>query len=189
MTLENGVNELENISQEDRLKTLVNLINLYRKYITDIEKLEVDLSEVKAQRDKLQNQVIPEFMEELGIPGIELDDGKKVSVKDIFVTNITKDKQNQAYQWLSNNGFGDLIKHEVKVNFGKGETVSTNYLLKLLAETPEFKNAQYSDKESIHPQTLKATVKEQITKGNDLFLTEEALELLGIRVLKQAVIK
>ena len=55
----------------------------------------------------------------------------KVSVKKEFRCTLPKDdsKREHAYQWLRDQGLGDIIKNNVFVTFGKGEDDKAEQLL------------------------------------------------------------
>ena len=71
------------------------------------------------------------------------------------------DKSAACYQWLEDNGLGDIIKNNVGMSFGKGE----NQEAKLLEDT--IKNLGFIPevKVSVHRSTLKATVRQLIKDG------------------------
>jgi hypothetical protein len=69
-----------------------------------------------------------------------------------------------AYQWLIENGHEGLIKNEVLLKFGREESLvveETVSALQARGLSPEVR-------QSVHPSTLKAFVKEQFTAGNDI---------------------
>ena len=50
-----------------------------------------------------------------------LTDGSEISVKPIYAASIPKDRRDEAFQWLRDHEFGDLVKNNVTVTFGRGE--------------------------------------------------------------------
>ena len=84
-------------------------------------------------------------------------------------------------EWLEENEFGDIIKHDVKVSFLKGEDEkAARFTAWVQANLPKQK---VDDKKFVHPQTLGAFVREQMQQGVDL------PEEFGVVVLTKAVIK
>ena len=75
-----------------------------------------------------------------------------------------REKSQACYAWLENNGLGDIIKNQVGMSFGKGE----NQEAKLLEDT--IKNLGYIPevKVSVHPSTLKATIKKWHQEGRSV---------------------
>ena len=69
-----------------------------------------------------------------------------------------------AYNWLRENGLGDIIKNEVAVQFGKGEDNKAEQLLSL-AEQEGYEPTQ---KQKVEPMTLKALFRERVEAGLDM---------------------
>ena len=69
-----------------------------------------------------------------------------------------------AYNWLRENGLGDIIKNEVAVQFGKGEDNKAEQLLSL-AEQEGYEPTQ---KQKVEPMTLKALYRERVEAGLDM---------------------
>ena len=83
-------------------------------------------------------------------------------VEDINVS-IPKDpeKSKACYEWLDDNGLGDIIKNQVGMSFGKGEGNKAKHLeesIKEMGLIPEVKV-------SVHPSTLKATFRKWHEEG------------------------
>ena len=105
------------------------------------------------------------------ITKLKLKDGESVEIKKIYGASITPDYQEQAFTWLRNNGLGDIIKNDVTVTFGRGEdNKAATYAV--LARGQGYEPVQ---KIGVHPQTLKAVVRERLESGqempSDLFKT------------------
>jgi hypothetical protein len=82
--------------------------------------------------------------------------------------------------WLVDNDHGSLIKNQVILNFGKNEdekATATVEKLKQQGLSPDVK-------QGVHPQTLNAFIKEQITGGKDI-----PSDIFGIYVGSRANIK
>jgi hypothetical protein len=101
-------------------------------------------------------------------------------VATVISANISKDRSAGAHEWLRDNGFGDLIKNTVSVNFGKGEDDKAGELIKGLEDS----GYNVDQKEAVHPSTLKAFCKEQIEKGSEI-----PTDLFGIFIGQKTTIK
>ena len=55
----------------------------------------------------------PQLFEQAGIPNVSLDEGFRVGMSYRFTASIISDKKNEAYNWLTENGLGDLITSTV----------------------------------------------------------------------------
>ena len=50
-----------------------------------------------------------------------MKDGSNVEIKPFYTGTISKEKQEEAFEWLRDNGYEDLIKNQVIVKFGRAE--------------------------------------------------------------------
>ena len=132
----------------------------------EIAELEDKLKAKKAEADDISSRVIPELLQEQGLQEIKLADGSKVSVKKEFRATLPKDdlRREAAYQWLRDQGLGDIIKNNVSVSFGKGEDNKANQLMDL-AVANGFTPQQKSD---VAWNTLTALYEERVKAGLDM---------------------
>ena len=132
----------------------------------EIAALEEQLKSKKAEADDIGSRVIPELLAEQGLTELKLQDGSKVSVKKEFRATLPKDdiRREAAYQWLRDQGLGDIIKNNVFVSFGKGEDTKAEQLLNLAAENG-FEPQQKSD---VAWNTLTALYQERVQAGLDM---------------------
>lgn len=137
-----------------------------------VEQAEVNLKDAKERARVLREETIPSAMQELGLEEIKLDTGQKLTVKQDVYASIPSDKKEEAYNWLDVNGFGGLIKVEVKTDYPKGEAQAALQLFQELQDRGL--NAQYG--QNVHAQTLKAFLREQIAAGSNV-----PLDLFGAR--------
>ena len=137
-----------------------------------VEQAEVNLKEAKERARVLREETIPSAMQELGLEELKLDTGQKLSVKQDVYASIPSDKKDEAFQWLDENGFGGLIKVEVKTDYPKGEAQAAYALFEEL----QTRGIQARYGQNVHAQTLKAFLREQIAAG-----TGVPLELFGAR--------
>jgi hypothetical protein len=156
--------------QDNDLDSLSKLIQRQLDLDVEIENIEETLKEIKREREVLSGETIPLKMQELGIDETTMKDGSKVTVKEAFHCKIPLEKIEEAHDYLRNNDLGDIIKNKVATSFGTGEDNMAGdlvgYIESTYGITPEVK-------ESVHPSTLKATLKkrheEGLTDPDDLF--------------------
>ena len=108
----------EQDKQEDINKTGdVHLLSAQVSKLKDLEdeltSREDQLKKLKKNIELISGEVIPTMMQEMNISTLKLADGSAVEVKPIYGASITVDKKEEAFNWLRNNGLGDLIKNEV----------------------------------------------------------------------------
>ena len=140
-------------------------VNLKQKE-DEIAELEDKLKKKKEEADHISSKVIPELLAEQGLSEIKLADGSKVSVKQEFRATLPKDevRRDAAYQWLRDQGLGDIIKNNVSVTFGKGEDDKAKSLIDL-AVANGYEPSQKSD---VAWNTLTALYEERVKAGLDM---------------------
>jgi hypothetical protein len=85
-------------------------------------------------------------------------------VKPYYSANISLKNREAAYNWLRQNGLGDIIKNEVSVSFGRGEdNKAAEY-----ANLAKGQGFQPTQKLKVEPMTLKALVRERIENNKDI---------------------
>jgi len=154
----------QDIIEKTDIKTLSHYCLMLQNYEDQIGNLEKDLKSVKEQADKISSEVIPNLLAEQGLSSLKLADGSSVDVRKSYNCTIKKDQMELAYNWLRENGLGDIIKNEVAVLFGKGEDNKAEQLLSL-AEQEGYEPTQ---KQKVEPMTLKALFRERVEAGLDM---------------------
>ena len=178
-----GNSEPDKWSSEVTNDELANVSSLAQKQINLLNEVSQIEDMLKAKKEELrlvQEQELPDALSEVGLTQIVLSTGEKISLSEFYSAHISKANQQQAYQWLIENGHEGIIKNEVSLKFNRGESQivdETVLALKSRGLSPEVK-------QSIHPSTLKAFVKEQLTTGNDI-----PTEPFGIYIGTKANIK
>ena len=142
-------------SGDDRLRTL-------GERCEDLEEVRESIKSAKAKLKALES--IPTLLEELNMKSVTLNTGTKVSVEEVYKAHISEDNQADAFAWLRENGFDDIIKNDIVVTFGRGEEDNASELYQRLRDEGQAP----IQKSGVHHSTLKAFVKEQIQKGVDL---------------------
>lgn len=138
----------------------------------EVDKREQALKDAKESARVLREETIPSAMQELELTEVVLSTGQSLKVQQEVYASIPANNKMAAYEWLDDNGFGGLIKIEVDAQFGKGEQEAAKALLEELRN----RGLQVTADQSVHASTLKAFLKEQITKGNPV-----PLDLFGAR--------
>ena len=150
--------------------TDINSLSIHVEKLTDlqqaIEHTEKQVKDLKAQYDKISSEVIPNILAEQGLQSLKLADGTILGVNKKYSCTIPKDpaKKEAAYQWLREQGLGDIIKNEVAVTFGRGEdNKAAEY-----AELAKGQGLQPAQKLKVEPMTLKALVRQRIEAGQEM---------------------
>jgi len=112
--------------------SLTDLIREMNRVQQEKDQLEETLKKVNSRFDHLRLAAIPNKMDEEGIPNITIEGIGRVSLTSDAYVSIKAGMKDQAWQWLSDNGHGDLItetvnpsslKAAVKQMIGKAEEV------------------------------------------------------------------
>ena len=165
---------------DDKVAGISALAKRAKMLEKEIVEMEETLNERNEQYRKLTEQTIPEAMAVTGMRKFVMEDGSSIDVKPFYGASSPKARQAEAYKWLRDNGFDDIIKNTISVRFGRNEDELSARLLNLLG-TQGFPAEQA---QKIEPQTLKAWVKERVEKGQPV-----DTELFGVFIGQKAIIK
>ena len=156
--------QAEAITQTNEVKALSDQVLNLRDLEDKLKQKEVELNKLKKDLNIISGEVIPTMMTEMNISTLKLADGSAVEVKPIYGASISPDKKEEAFNWLRNNGLGDLIKNEVTVSFGRNEDNKASQYA-VLAQGQGYQPVQ---KLKVEPMTLKALVRERVESGQDM---------------------
>ena len=152
------------LGKTENIQSLADQVDKLNELQKRIELQEDNLKNSKKQFEYLSAEVIPTMMAEMGLSHLKLMDGSSVDVKPNYSASITIANKDAAFQWLRDNGLGDIIKNEISVSFGRNEdNKAADYAI--LAQGHGYQPTQ---KLKVEPMTLKALVRERIEKGDDM---------------------
>jgi len=152
------------ITKTENIRSLADQVERLQTLQQDIEKSEENLKQKKKDLEHISGEVIPTMMSEMGLSHLKLMDGSSVDVKPNYSANITIANREAAFNWLRNNGLGDIIKNEILVSFGRNEdNKAADY-----AALAEERGFQPTQKLKVEPMTLKALVRERIEAGKEM---------------------
>jgi predicted DNA-binding antitoxin AbrB/MazE fold protein len=166
------------IPRSEKLEELANLLDKRTECERAIAYLEEHLREQNDKFHELDSLKIPDLFDELGLKKLTLKDGRVVEVKLKYAASITEENADSCFDWLTKSGNESIIKHEVKINLKKGEKEEHEKIVKFLNAMA----VAYKDKNSVHPQTLAAFVKEQMENGSDF--PQELFKVYPLRSTK-----
>ena len=156
--------QTEVIRKTSNIKTLSDEVLKLRAMEDQLKTMEEALKNKKKEIDRISGEVIPTMLSEMGLSQLKLTDGSSVDVKPFYSASISAQNKDKAYQWLRNNGLGDIIKNEISVSFGRNEdNKAANY-----AELAKSNGFQPTQKLKVEPMTLKALVRERIEAGKEM---------------------
>ena len=171
----------ENVLQKTvNIQSLADQVERLENLQKEVEDADKQLKEKKKNLDYLSGEVIPTMMSEMGLSHLKLMDGSSVDVKPNYSANITVANREAAFNWLRNNGLGDIIKNEILVSFGRNEDNKAADYAALAQE----RGFQPTQKLKVEPMTLKALVRERIEAGKDM-----PTEIFGVFTENKTTIK
>ena len=155
---------VDSVTQIDSTKTLSDEVIKLRNLEDQVKASEEHTRTLKEKARELSQIVIPQMMKEMNITKLKLKDGASIEVSNFYSAKIILEKQEEAFNWLRSNGLGDIIKNDVTVTFGRGED-NKAMAYATLAKGQGYEPVQ---KIGVHPQTLKAVVRERTESGKDM---------------------
>jgi hypothetical protein len=129
-----------------------------------VEELEAQLSEAKKKLENFKINELPGAMAEIGMSEFALEDGTKFSTKPFYQVSYQEGMKAKAFDWLREEGHGDLIKHSITVPIAMGASKDQKEIVAFLKK----KGFTFEDGESVHGNTLKAFTKKQLEGGESL---------------------
>ena len=171
--------KMENLWEQDQSDTLQevggDLAELNKKVKklaaceSRLEKLMEEVDTLKSNIKKISYEEIPDLLAEKGLASLKLSDGTVVEVKKVINAYLPKadrdpEGREKAFQWLRDNGHGDIIKNDITVSFGRGEdNKAVEY-----ASLAQQKGYLPTQKVDVHNRVLVAAFRERLEKGQEV---------------------
>ena len=152
------------MTKTEHIQSLADQVERLEGVSSEIEEAESRIKLLKKKRDHISGEVIPTMMSEMGLAELKLHDGSHLKVSTSYRATITEANKEAAFNWLRNNGLGDIIKNEISVSFGRNEDNKAADYAALAQE----RGYQPTQKLKVEPMTLKALVRERIEAGKEM---------------------
>ena len=180
MTINFEQDQQDAMSKTENIQSLADQVQMLEGLNTRIEAGENNLKDLKKEYLRISGEVIPTMMSEMGLAELKLQDGSHLKVSTTYRATITEANKETAFNWLRDNGLGDIIKNEILVSFGRNEdNKAATY-----AELAKGQGFQPTQKLKVEPMTLKALVRERIEAGKEM-----PTELFNVFVGNKTTIK
>ena len=164
MTIDFEKDQQDAMSRTENIQSLADQVQALEGLYTKIEANENSLKDLKKEYQRISGEVIPTMMSEMGLAELKLSDGSHLKVSTTYRATITEANKETAFNWLRDNGLGDIIKNEILVSFGRNEdNKAATY-----AELAKGQGFQPTQKMKVEPMTLKALVRERIEAGQEM---------------------
>ena len=168
------------MSRTENIQSLADQVEKLEELQTRLNTQEEIMKDTKKQIEKVSGDIIPTMMSEMGLSELKLEDGSRLKVSTSYRATITEANKEAAFNWLRNNGLGDIIKNEISVSFGRNEdNKAASY-----AELAKGQGFQPTQKMKVEPMTLKALVRERIEAGKEM-----PTEIFGVYSENKTTIK
>ena len=168
------------MKRTDNIQSLADQVESLETVNSSIENAEQIVKNLKKKRDHISGEVIPTMMSEMGLAELKLHDGSHLKVSTSYKAHISEANKESAYNWLRENGLGDIIKNEISVSFGRNEdNKAADY-----AELAKRSGFTPTQKMKVEPMTLKALVRERIEAGKEM-----PTEIFGVYSENKTTIK
>lgn len=169
--------------EEDVLTRLRRMTMSMLQLDNEIEDAETVLKTLKERRNKFANELIPTLMRDSGIDKLRITTGVEVSLlKEIHCT-LSEERKPAWMAYLTSTGNDGLLKRELTISYGRDKTTQFNALSEHLKEIGVHQDATVAQKETIHAQTLRAFLRQEV-KTNP-----EVLEIFGAYERQVAEVK
>ena len=168
------------MKRTDNIQSLADQVEKLDSLNKRLALQEDNIKNTKKDIDRLSGEVIPTMMTEMGLSELKLQDGSHLKVSTSDKAHITEANKQAAFNWLRDNGLGDIIKTAISGAFGRGEdNKSAHY-----AELAKGQGLEPTQKLKVEPMTLKALVRERIEAGKEM-----PTEIFGVFTENKTTIK
>ena len=168
------------MKKTDNIQSLADQVEKLESLNTRLQLQEDNIKNTKKDIERISGEVIPTMMTEMGLSELKLQDGSHLKVATSYKAHISEANKEAAYNWLRNNGLGDIIKNEISVSFGKDEdNKAASYV-----DLAKSQGLEPTQKMKVEPMTLKALVRERIEAGKDM-----PTEIFGVYTENKTTIK
>ena len=180
MTIDFEKDQQDAMKKTEGIQSLADQVERLEGLLSRIEISENNLKDLKKEQQRISGEVIPTMMSEMGLSELKLQDGSHLKVATSYRATISEANKEAAFNWLRNNGLGDIIKNEISVSFGRGEDNKAAHY----AELAKGQGLDPTQKLKVEPMTLKALVRERIEAGKEM-----PTELFGVFSENKTTIK
>ena len=170
------IDELE----EGKLDAIARLANKAAELEAEVVEAERLLKQAQNAYREITDDQLPAALDAVGLEKFTMKDGSEISVKETYHASIPVNRRPEAYTWLRDHDFGDIVKNNVTVSFGRGEDKAAKAFVDL-CDTKGYVPDQI---EKVEPSTLRAWLRERVESGDPV-----PLDLFGAFIRQRATLK
>lgn len=156
-------------------RRVTDLARLQVQQQRDVNRLEAALHEAQDRLRRTAEVDLPEAMLAIGQIELTMASGAKIALKTGYHPKQLSDPQGLRY--LEGLGGGDLIKHDITMQFGRGHEKLVAQILKRIAQWKSAAQFRLTSKRAVNAQTLGAFVRELVAQERP-----PDFEALGVHV-------
>ncbi len=152
--------------------------------VKTVATIEEQLEKAKSRVLNLRTQALPQLFDEAGIPGLDIDEATRVERDTEVYCSISEANQAAAATWLRENNLGSVVKEVIFIPIDKGDTERVKQITQVLVKN----KIGFAEKSTVHPQTLKALVKERLADAKPIgaAITYHTQPVVNVKVIKQS---
>lgn len=160
---------------------LAALVEHHATLIGELDRLTFAMKSVNERIREIEESLIPDLMDELGIEKTKLANGVKVDIVNELTASVSKDRMPAVIEELRRQNADDMIKADIVAPMGKGaDAERIRAVMALLQDA----GCESSCQRSVNTATLKAWLRRRIEDGQPT-----DLELFGAHLIRKAKIK
>lgn len=160
--------------EADSLARVARLSELLARQDAEVVAAELALRKAKEARERTASEDLPQLMAELGLKELKLEDGSSVGIEDFIACAIKDENRAEAVAWLRARDYDGILKTELSLSFARGEDADLDEVVQTIEQAAGRSVEVVS---GVHPQTLKAFIKERIAAGE---FTDEVKRLFSV---------
>lgn len=165
------------------LKELTRIVEYLGQLEQEIIECENHLASAKRTHQAFSREHIPDLMADAGVSELSLENGAKVSIIRKYFANISQERSEDAFKWLKESKNDSIIKTEIYRTFDKTQEDQVDLIM--LKQFFDKHEIEFNESKAVHPQTLKAFVKDQMEQGNKDF----PAQTFGVFVVDETAVK
>jgi hypothetical protein len=127
----------------------------------EVEELRAQLKDKEDQLRELSEKTIPTIMDEIGLSSFSLNSGTKIETYCFFRGTFNEENAENALDWLRETGNEGIVKYQFSIN------ASDKEVLEKVRDISKTDSVSLQIKPTIHPSTLSAFIREQVSSGAD----------------------
>jgi hypothetical protein len=158
------LSELEEIvgPTDDQLKEITALARRQLASERTVASAQDSLDEAKRNLRRINENLLPDAMAEIGMDQFKLTDGTAIDIKETIRASISEANRLAAHQWLREHNHGAIIRRSVTITFDPGE----DDVFEKVTEFLDANDIEYDGRNAINHNTLTAWVRNQLREGN-----------------------